>query len=65
MLSVNGLPANVMRDFSKGLTDVESIFAAIKAQRMEPTLQLFAFPVTTLSRGVTDGILGSHVAIVA
>ena len=65
MLSIDGLPSNVMRDSSKGLTDVASIFAAAKAQRAEPTLQLFAFPATTLSRGVSYGIFGSHVAIVA
>ena len=44
--SADGLPPNVMRDSSKGLTDVASIFAAIKAHRAEPTLQFFAFPAT-------------------
>ena len=65
VLSIDGLPSNVMRDSSKGMTAVASIFAATKAQRAEPTLQLFAFPATTLSGGGSDGILGSHVAIVA
>ena len=51
VLSVNGLPAAVMRDSSKDLTDIASILAAIKAQRAEPTLQLFALPATTLSGG--------------
>ena len=51
VLSIDGLPPNVMRDSSKGLTDVASIFAAAKAQRAEPTLQFFAFPATTLSEG--------------
>ena len=51
VLSVDGLPANVMRDSSKGLTDVASIFAAITAQRAEPTMQLFDLPATTLSGG--------------
>ena len=51
MLSIDGLPSNVMRDSSKGLTDVASIFAAAKAQRAEPTLQLFALPATTPSGG--------------
>ena len=51
VLSVDGLPANVMRDSSKGLTNVASIFAAIKAQCAEPTLQLLALPATTLSGG--------------
>ena len=65
VLSIDGLPANVMRDSSKGLTDVASIFAAMKAQRAKPRLQLFTIPATTLSReGGSDVILGSHVAII-
>ena len=68
VLSIDRLPSNVMRDSSKGLTDVASIFAAIKAQRAEPTLQLFALPARTLSRGGgggCDGNFGSYVAIAA